>query len=78
MGWTELRERGGKSEMSLRHKVMEVKSLICEICEDIDKMDERGYGERGRERERMPMEYGERRGYRIYEDDEDYKERRRY
>lgn len=53
------------------------KELIMDICEDVEGME---YGERYGERYYDPRQhdggYGERRGYRITEDD-DYGERRR-
>lgn len=68
MGWYELKERKS-SNHGMKEKLMEIKALLCELCEELEM--EESYGERN---------YGERRGYKITEDD-DYGERmsrRRY
>lgn len=85
MAWTEIMERGrgggnnyrdgrgmdyrdgGRMEETIE-KVKKAKKLIMEICEDLEAPD-------------MARQYGERRGYRVYEDDMDERrgmERRRY
>lgn len=82
MAWTEISERNARGDYRERggmeyrdrgsmeetiEKVRKAKKLIMEICEDLEETD-------------PARQFGERRGYRVYEDDdiEERRGRRRY
>lgn len=66
MAWTELSERNsqnyGERSVDTLAKVKQIKSLIMQVCEDLESMS---YGERGMQNQN----YGERRAWRIEEDE---------
>lgn len=81
MAWTEIRER--HSEMGIgkvKELLAETKENLEMLCEMVEEMEGDDYGERGgyvNRRGDGGSSVGMRRGYRIYQDDDEYGERRR-
>lgn len=71
-----LRERGGEDASKLMRLVKGTKEMLEEICEIVEEMDGGEYGERGSYGMRGEDSMGMRRGYRVYQDDDEYGERR--
>lgn len=71
-----LREREGEDTSKLMRLVKGTKEMLEEICEIVEDMDGGEYGERGSYGMRDDS-MGMRRGYRVYQDDDEYGERRR-
>ena len=81
MAWTEIRERHSEMGMGkIRELLAETKENLEMLCEMVEEMEGDDYGERGgyvNRRGDGGSSVGMRRGYRIYQDDDDYGERRR-
>lgn len=76
MAWTMLRERGSEDVSKLMRLVKGTKEMLEEICDIVEEMDGGEYGERGSYGMRDGDSMGMRRGYRVYQDDDEYGERR--
>lgn len=81
MAWTEIRERHSEMGMGkVRELLAETKENLEILCEMVKELEGDDYGERGgyvnRGGDGGPS-VGMRRGYRIYQDDDEYGERRR-
>ena len=84
MAWTEIRERHSEMGMGkIRELLAETKENLEMLCEMVEKMEGDDYGQscqgggyvnRGGD---GGSSVGMRRGYRIYQDDDEYGERRR-
>ena len=81
MAWTEIRERHSEMGMGkIRELLAETKENLEMLCEMVEEMEGDDYGERGgyvNRRGDGGSSVGMRRGYRIYQDDDEYGERRR-
>ena len=81
MAWTEIRERHSEMGMGkVRELLAETKENLEMLCEMVEEMVGDDYGERGgyvNRRGDGGSSVGMRRGYRIYQDDDEYGERRR-
>ena len=81
MAWTEIRERHSEMGMGkIRELLAETKENLEMLCEMVEEMESDDYGERGGYVNRGGdggSSVGMRRGYRIYQDDDEYGERRR-
>lgn len=81
MAWTEIRERHSEMGMGkVRELLAETKENLELLCEMVEEMEGDDYGERGgyvNRRGDGGSSVGMRRGYRIYQDDDEYGERRR-
>ncbi len=81
MAWTEIRERHSEMGMGkVRELLAETKENLEMLCEIVEEMEGDDYGERGgyvNRRGDGGSSVGMRRGYRIYQDDDEYGERRR-
>lgn len=81
MAWTEIRERHSEMGMGkVRELLAETKENLEMLCEMVEEMESDDYGERGSYVNRRGdggSSVGMRRGYRIYQDDDEYGERRR-
>lgn len=81
MAWTEIRERHSEMGMGkVRELLAEIKENLEMLCEIVEEMEGDDYGERGGYVNRGGdggSSVGMRRGYRIYQDDDEYGERRR-
>lgn len=81
MAWTEIRERHSEMGMGkIRELLAETKENLEMLCEMVEEMEGDDYGERGGYVNRGGdggSSVGMRRGYRIYQDDDEYGERRR-
>lgn len=81
MAWTEIRERHSETGMGkVRELLAETKENLEMLCEMVEEMEGDDYGERGgyvNRRGDGGSSVGMRRGYRIYQDDDEYGERRR-
>ena len=81
MAWTEIRERHSEMGMGkVRELLAEIKENLEMLCEMVEEMEGDDYGERGGYVNRGGdggSSVGMRRGYRIYQDDDEYGERRR-
>lgn len=81
MAWTEIRERHSETGMGkVRELLAETKENLEMLCEMVEEMEGDDYGERGGYVNRGGdggSSVGMRRGYRIYQDDDEYGERRR-
>ena len=81
MAWTEIRERHSEMGMGkVRELLAETKENLEMLCEMVEEMEGDDYGERGGYVNRGGdggSSVGMRRGYRIYQDDDEYGERRR-
>lgn len=81
MAWTEIRERHSEMGMGkVRELLAETKENLEMLCEMVEEMEGDDYGERGgyvNRRGDGGSSVGMRRGYRIYQDDDEYGERRR-
>lgn len=81
MAWTEIRERHSETGMGkVRELLAETKENLEMLCEMVEEMEGDDYGERGgyvNRRGDSGSSVGMRRGYRIYQDDDEYGERRR-
>lgn len=81
MAWTEIRERHSEMGMGkIKELLAETKENLEMLCEMVEEMEGDDYGERGgyvnRRGDGGPS-VGMRRGYRIYQDDDEFGERRR-
>lgn len=81
MAWTEIRERHSEMGMGkVRELLAETKENLEILCEMVKELEGDDYGERGGYVNRGGdggSSVGMRRGYRIYQDDDEYGERRR-
>ena len=81
MAWTEIRERHSEMGMGkVKELLAETKENLEMLCELVEEMEGDDYGERGgyvNRRGDVGSSVGMRRGYRIYQDDDEYGERRR-
>ena len=81
MAWAEIRERHSEMGMGkVRELLAETKENLEMLCEMVEEMEGDDYGERGgyvNRRGDGGSSVGMRRGYRIYQDDDEYGERRR-
>lgn len=81
MAWTEIRERHSEMGMGKVKEILaETKENLEMLCEMVEEMEGDDYGERGgyvNRRGDGGSSVGMRRGYRIYQDDDEYGERRR-
>lgn len=88
MAWTEIRERHSEMGMGkVKELLAETKENLEMLCEMVEEMEGDDYGERGGQygqrggyvnrRDDGSSSVGMRRGYRIYQDDDEYGERRR-
>jgi len=81
MAWTEIRERHSEMGMGkVKELLAETKENLEMLCEMVEEMEGDDYGERGgyvNRRGDGGSSVGMRRGYRIYQDDDEYGERRR-
>ncbi|MDD7490456.1 MAG: hypothetical protein PUK22_04775 [Bacteroides sp.] len=81
MAWTEIRERHSEMGMGkVRELLAETKENLEMLCEIVEEMEGDDYGERGgyvNRRGDGGSSVGMRRGYRIYQDDDEFGERRR-
>lgn len=81
MAWTEIRERHSEMGMGkVKELLAETKENLEMLCEMVEEMESDDYGERGgyvNRRGDGGSSVGMRRGYRIYQDDDEYGERRR-
>ena len=81
MAWTEIRERHSEMGMGkIRELLAETKENLEMLCEMVEEMEGDDYGERGgyvNRRSDGGSSVGMRRGYRIYQDDDEFGERRR-
>lgn len=81
MAWTEIRERHSEMGMGkVRELLAETKENLEMLCEMVEEMEGDDYGERGgyvNRRGDGGSSVGMRRGYRIYQDDDEFGERRR-
>ena len=81
MAWTEIRERHSEMGMGkIRELLAETKENLEMLCEMVEEMEGDDYGERGgyvNRRGDGGSSVGMRRGYRIYQEDDEYGERRR-
>lgn len=81
MAWTEIRERHSEMGMGkMKALLAETKENLEMLCEMVEEMEGGEYGERGSYGNRGGeggSSMGMRRGYRIYQDDDEYGERRR-
>lgn len=81
MAWTEIRERHSEIGMGkVKELLAETKENLEMLCEMVEEMEGDDYGERGgyvNRRGDGGSSVGMRRGYRIYQDDDEYGERRR-
>ena len=81
MAWTEIRERHSEMGMGkVKELLAETKENLEMLCEMVEEMEGDDYGERGGYVNRGGdggASVGMRRGYRIYQDDDEYGERRR-
>lgn len=81
MAWTEIRERHSEMGMGkIKELLAETKENLEMLCEMVEEMEGDDYGERGgyvNRRGDGGSSVGMRRGYRIYQDDDEYGERRR-
>lgn len=81
MAWTEIRERHSEMGMGkVKELLAETKENLEMLCEMVEEMEGDDYSERGgyvNRRGDGGSSVGMRRGYRIYQDDDEYGERRR-
>ena len=81
MAWTEIRERHSEMGMGkIKELLAETKENLEMLCEMVEEMEGDDYGERGgyvNRRGDGGSSVGMRRGYRIYQDDNEFGERRR-
>ena len=81
MAWTEIRERHSEMGMGkIKELLAETKENLEMLCEIVEEMEGDDYGERGgyvNRRGDGGSSVGMRRGYRIYQDDDECGERRR-
>ena len=81
MAWTEIRERHSEMGMGkVKELLAETKENLEMLCEMVEEMEGDDYGERGgyvNRRGDGGSSVGMRRGYRIYQDDDEFGERRR-
>lgn len=81
MAWTEIRERHSEMGMGkIKELLAETKENLEMLCEMVEEMEGDDYGERGgyvNRRGDGGSSVGMRRGYRIYQDDDEFGERRR-
>lgn len=82
MAWTEIRERHSEMGMGkIRELLAETKENLEMLCEMVEEMEGDDYGERGGQYGQSGGDGGSsvgmRRRYRIYQDDDEYGERRR-
>ncbi len=81
MAWTEIRERHSEMGMGkVKELLAETKENLEILCEMVEEMEGDDYGQRGGYVNRGGdggSSVGMRRGYRIYQDDDEYGERRR-
>ena len=81
MAWTEIRERHSEMGMGkIKELLAETKENLEMLCEMVEEMEGDDYGERGgyvNRRGDGGSSVGMRRGYRIYQDDDEFSERRR-
>ena len=81
MAWTEIRERHSEMGMGkVKELLAEAKENLEMLCEMVEEMEGDDYGERGgyvNRRGDGGSSVGMRRGYRIYQDDDEFGERRR-
>lgn len=80
MAWTEIRERHSEMGMGkVKELLAETKENLEMLCEMVEEMEGDDYGERGgyvNRRGDGGSSVGMRRGYRIYQDDDEFGERR--
>lgn len=81
MAWTEIRERHSEMGMGkVKELLAETKENLEMLCEIVEELEGDDYGERGgyvNRRGDGGSSVGMRRGYRIYQDDDEFGERRR-
>ena len=81
MAWTEIRERHSEMGMGkVKELLAETKENLEVLCEMVEEMEGDDYDERGgyvNRRGDGGSSVGMRRGYRIYQDDDEFGERRR-
>lgn len=81
MAWTEIRERHSEMGMGkVKELLAETKENLEVLCEMVEELEGDDYGERGgyvNRRGDGGSSVGMRRGYRIYQDDDEFGERRR-
>lgn len=81
MAWTEIRERHSEMGMGkIKELLAETKENLETLCEMVEEMEGDDYGERGgyvNHGGDGGSSVGMRRGYRIYQDDDEFGERRR-
>lgn len=82
MAWTEIKERHSEMGMEkVKELLAETKENLEMLCEMVEEMEGGDYGERGGQYGQRGgyggPSMGMRRGYRVYQDDDEYGERRR-